>query len=383
MVPEENVFMDVRTYDIITDWKKRVTDLQKANYDLALRYSKLHYSLGVLSVTLAVAVVGFFIFGTDQAWLRNAVFVGGIISVVAFVILVFFNFAKRAEFYRTSISQLVDVRRDIELFENYLPERSTEREERIQKITGQIATIENGFYPGSDRKGGQKGWWILQGFIGAVILFLLALFSTRLFFNQIPFLTTEQSIEFWMREAVQQGVEDWQFDPDDPFLAKRAILINTWINELTTHKTLVSLTYLNGLDDAPIDIYLTATGGFSKDSYAIVNAIQHSDSPVNTIAIGDCFSACSMILMSGTGDRKIVQGSRIAIHTHEYQSSSDPFSYYMVLYDREKEFFEKNSDIPLEWVDGEENYYYLTPEQAVYYRVADAVINTGEEFGGD
>jgi hypothetical protein len=367
--------VDIQTYDLVTDWKERVNQLQKTNYALALRYRKLHYGLGVFSLVLIIAAGVIGLNGVGDPWLTNTARVGGILAVLMFGFQVFFSFARRSENYLFTVSQLAAIRRDIELFEKFIPERKPEREQRVREIELRIGEIEAGEQFFLDQKANKKGLWFLQGFTLAVLLILGILFGSRLIFNQVPFLTTEESIEFWMREAVQQGVEDWQFNPDDPLIAKREILLNTWINELATKKVVISLAYLNEQNStAPISIYLTSTGGFSKDAYAIVNAIQQSNAKVNTVAIGDCFSACAMILMSGTGERRIIAGSRIAIHTHYYPDSPDSYSYFTVLYDREREFFDKYSDIPLAWIDREENFYYLSPEQALEYRIVDEII---------
>jgi ATP-dependent protease ClpP protease subunit len=367
--------VDIQTYDLITDWKERVNELQKTSYSLAIRYRKYHYGFGVFSVVLAAAAVAIFIGEVRDPWWINSARIGGTIAVLSMGFQVFFSFAKRSENCMLTVSQLAAIRRDVELFESFVPERNPEREQRVHEIESRIAEIEAGAQFSLEQGANRKEVWVLQGAALASLLLIGIFLASRYIFNQVPFLTTEQSVEFWLREAVQQGVEDWQFDPDDPLIAKREILINTWINELATKKVVISLAYLNEQDNhAPISVYLTATGGFSKDAYAIVNAIQQSEADVNTIAIGDCFSACAMILMSGTGDRKIIQGSRIAIHTHYYPDSSDAFSYFTVLYERELEFFGKYSGIPLIWIDRKENFYYLSPEQAVEYQIVDKII---------
>jgi ATP-dependent protease ClpP protease subunit len=185
----------------------------------------------------------------------------------------------------------------------------------------------------------------------------------------------EDSENNLVRDSIQQGTLTWEFDPTDPMVEQRIILINTWINEMTTQKAITLIIYLNEKDqEAPISIYLSSTGGYTKDAIAIVNAIQESDAPVNTTAIGDCFSACSMILMSGTGERLTYSTSRIAIHTHEYPVNVDPYSENTVRYQREIDFFQTFSKIPPDWMNREENLYYLTPEKALTFQVIDGIL---------
>ena len=296
----------------------------------------------------------------------------GIIAAILSAIQTFYSKAKRAENHRFVASQLVHLRRDIEIFERFVPVSKSEREQRIREINERISQIEDDSPTINSIPGIRKWPWILQGLLGAIVLIVvLALGGDWL--AQIQ--ATQQSAVYGVRESVQQGIETWEFDSKDPLVEQRIILLNTLINEITTQKAVTLLNYLNEKDnEAPITIYLSSTGGFTKDAYAIVHAIQKSDAIVNTIALGDCYSACTKILMSGTGDRKIAQNSRIMIHTHAYPYDDDPHSNNSILYEREREFFREYSDIPLDWIDREENFYYLTPEQAITYQLADEVL---------
>lgn len=79
--------------------------------------------------------------------------------------------------------------------------------------------------------------------------------------------------------------------------------------------------------------------------------------------------------MSGTGDRKIAQDSRLAIHTHAYPNDDDPYSNNTILFEREKDFFQGHSEIPPEWTSNrEEHFYYLTPEQAITFKIVDEIL---------
>ena len=130
---------------------------------------------------------------------------------------------------------------------------------------------------------------------------------------------------------------------------------------MATQKVITLLAYLNEKDnDAPITIILSSNGGYTKDAYAIVHAMRESSSIVNTVALGDCFSACTKILMGGTGERRIAPDARLAIHTHSYPDDGNPYSNNTVLYQRENEFFQDYSEIPPEWISNrEERFYYL------------------------
>jgi ATP-dependent protease ClpP protease subunit len=210
------------------------------------------------------------------------------------------------------------------------------------------------------------------GFAGSFALILVLALGSNWLGRVSP---SEQPPLDWVSESAQQGIETWEFDPEDPLVQKRIILVNTWINELATEKVVTLLTYLNEIDSQePITLYLTSIGGYTKDAYAIAHAMQASEAPVDTVALGDCFSACTKVFMSGTGERKMIENSRIAIHTHAYPFDGDPYSPNTILYQREREFFQTNSDIPLDWISREEKFYYLSPEEALTFQLADTIV---------
>jgi ATP-dependent protease ClpP protease subunit len=214
---------------------------------------------------------------------------------------------------------------------------------------------------------------MVLGFSSAILLILILVLVAE-WLTSLP--STQQAAEIWQKESVQQGTVTWEFDANDPLLEQRTILINTWINEMTTQKVITLLAYLNEKDrDTPITIILSSNGGYTKDAYAIVHAIRESPCIVNTVALGDCFSACTKILMGGTGDRKIAPDSRLAIHTHTYPDDGYLYSKNTILFQRENEFFQDYSEIPPEWISNrEERFYYMTPEQAVTYKIVDAIL---------
>lgn len=364
--------MELTIQELINDWKQRVDDNQKANFALAIKHNKYHYWLGLPAI-IFTTVAGLTLLAEGaEPRMRIVVGIVGIIAAILSAIQTFYSHAKRAENHRFEASQLVHVRRDIEIFERFVPDNRSEREQRFREIDERISKIEDDAPAVEVDATIQKWPWILLGCISAILLIVLLVLGSA-WLEQMP--ATQQADTNGARESVQQGIETWEFDAKDPLLEQRIILINTLINEVTTQKVITLLAYLNEKDnEAPITIYLSSTGGYTKDAYAIVQAIQESDSIVNTVALGDCFSACILIHMSGTGDRKIAQNSRIMIHSHSYPYDGDPHSNNSILYEREWEFFRKYSDIPPDWIDRGENFYYLTPEEAVTYQLADEIL---------
>jgi ATP-dependent protease ClpP protease subunit len=364
--------MELTIQEIINDWKQRVNHHQKANYALAIKYSRYHFWIGMAAMILAAIAGVTLLTGFGEPGTRVTIGIIGILAAVLSAIQTFYSQVKRAEMHRFMAAELVHVRRDIELLERFVPEDESERQQRKREIEEMILKIEEGT-PAAEGIPRRKIWpWILVGSMGAILLVaFLVLVSGWL--EQIPI--TQQSAVYGVRESVQQGIETWEFDSRDPLLKQRIIFVNSLINEIASQKVISLLAYLNERgEEAPITIYLSSTGGYTKDAYAIVQAIQGSDSLVNTVALGDCFSACAQILMSGTGIRQIAQDSRLMVHTHSYPPDSDPHSTNKILYEREWEFYRRYSDIPLDWIDREENFYYLSPEEAMNYHLVDEII---------
>lgn len=365
--------MDQEIQLLVYNWKQRIDASQKTNNALAIKLNKYRYRVGLLTTVLAAIAGATLLIQGVEPRLRIVVGIGGIIAALVSAVQTFYSYAKRAETHRLVTAQLTHLRRDMEIFERFVPERNPERQQRIREIEERLSQIEEGT-PAIDRTEIRQSWpWILQGFLSAVILIAVLVLGSR-WVMQIP--ATEQSAAYYgVKEAIQQGTETWEFDADEPLLQQRIIFLNTWINEMSSQKAITSLAYLNEQDsEEPITIYLSSIGGYTKDAYAIVHAMQASEAEVNTIAMGDCFSACVKVLMSGTGERLIAQNARIAIHTHEYPYDAEGQSSSTILYEREREFFQNNSEIPLSWIGRAEELYYLTPEQAIEYKLVDGVL---------
>ncbi len=362
--------MDYKTQKLINDWKQQVNDDQKANTALAKKLNQAHYLIGLPAIILAITAGVVLLMENVEPNIKVAAGIAGILAGIVSTIQTFYAPAKKSENHRLVVAQLAHVRRDVELFERFLPEKKPEKKQRIREIDDSLLNIEEHAL-GTETV--IKRWpWVLAGFAGSfALIFVLALGSSWL--SQMS--PTEQIPVDWVSESVQQGLKTWEFDPEDPLVQQRIILVNTWINEIATEKVVTLLTYMNEIDNQePITLYLTSIGGYTKDAYAIAHAMQASEAPVNTVTLGDCFSACTKVFMSGTGERMMIEDARIAIHTHAYPFDGDPYSNNTVLYQREREFFQANSDIPLDWISREERFYYLSPEDAMTYQLADKII---------
>jgi ATP-dependent Clp endopeptidase proteolytic subunit ClpP len=357
--------------ELIAGWKQRVNDQQKESYTLSIKHMRTHFWTGIPTIVFAAIAGATLLLDVQEPGMKTTAGVLGVLAAGLCALLTFYSQSQRAEQHRCLSSQMVHIRRDIEMFERFVPTRKKELEERIRQINENLSAVEGGGRSTELDTRPKSSSWFLPVLAGAILLGIVAVIGNE-WVRQIP--ATQQTVAYGVRESVQHGLETWEFDVMDPLLEDRIILVNTLINEITTQKTVTLLKYLNGQDpEAPITLYLSSSGGYIKDAYAIVNAIQESEAPVNAIAIGDCFSACAKILMGSSGVRKIAPDSRVMIHTHAYPYDDDPRSADRILYDRERSFIQKYSKLPLDWVDRKEHFYYLTPEQAVSYGLVDMI----------
>ena len=98
------------------------------------------------------------------------------------------------------------------------------------------------------------------------------------------------------------------------------------------------------------------------------------EAPVNTWAIGECGSAATEILAAGTGIRYAGESAIVMIHLLEYDESTSEYDYDRVNESRDREFWRKHANLPTEWFEAGEEWYYLLPKQAVELGVVDEII---------
>lgn len=135
--------MEQKIQELIDDWKQRVNDNQKASYALAIKHNKYHYWIGLPATILTTIAGATLIAEAEEPRIRITVGIVGIIAAILSAIQTFYSHAKRAENHRFVASQLVHVRRDIEIFERFVPDSKSEREQRIREIDERISQIEN------------------------------------------------------------------------------------------------------------------------------------------------------------------------------------------------------------------------------------------------
>ena len=174
-------------------------------------------------------------------------------------------------------------------------------------------------------------------------------------------------------DLVESGIIQPSFDKNDPLLKLRKIYITNYINESNAKDIIARLIYLDSINKKPIDIYISTSGGWGYPSIAIIETMKMIESPVNTWALGICYSSGALILASGTGKRYATENAIIMVHCN-VDSSSEDYTHeknYKELYEG---YWEKKTELPSHWYPMiYDKAYYLNTEQALKYKVIDEV----------
>ena len=125
----------------------------------------------------------------------------------------------------------------------------------------------------------------------------------------------------------------------------------------------------------PIDLYLASPGGWGGNAFLIVDAMKQIDAPVNTRAIGQCYSACAMVLAAGTGTRTATSNSIIMVHAN-LDDSDAPFSYDTAARARYEKLWHDHSKLPEKWFPmTSDRAYYLNAKQALEFKIIDRIVS--------
>ena len=172
---------------------------------------------------------------------------------------------------------------------------------------------------------------------------------------------------------LEAGYEDPVIAADDPFMAERLVVITASMNERTAKDAVARLLLLNAQDPkAPIDLVLSTQGGWLDPTFAIIDTIQLIQAPVNVWGVGGVYSAGALILASATGSRTISEYAIVMVHANLSDPKDDRPAALRLR--RFQNLWRTYAKLPEGWypMTGE-NTYYLSPEEAVEYGIADAI----------
>jgi ATP-dependent protease ClpP protease subunit len=198
-------------------------------------------------------------------------------------------------------------------------------------------------------------------------------------FNESSGWSTElaNTLEVFVDQHVDAGYEAPAVHGDDPLLQSRKILLSQDVNARSANDVATRLLFLDSLgNELPIDLYISTQGGWVDNAFTIIDAMRLIEAPVNTWAIGGCYSAGALILASGTGRRVATDNALIMVHANMGDSSED-FSYERLALARYENAFRRSADLPEDWYPTTSaGRYYLTPDEALKFNMVDEVVET-------
>ena len=148
------------------------------------------------------------------------------------------------------------------------------------------------------------------------------------------------------------------------------------VNSRTAKDVAARLLQLDALDpEAPIDLYIATGGGWVDNAFSIIDTMRLIEAPVNTWALGGCYSSGTMILAAGTGRRRATEDAILMVHTNNVDMEADAYSYDPLTNVRFERAWRAMSNLPEEWFPlTEEAMYYLSPEQAMRFEIIDEIV---------
>jgi ATP-dependent Clp protease protease subunit len=180
-------------------------------------------------------------------------------------------------------------------------------------------------------------------------------------------------MQTWVDAEVDAGAPAAAIDPADPLLRRRLIVITASINERSAAHVIPRLHYLAQLDaKAPIDLVVSTTGGWRDSAFAIIDTMRMISAPVNTWAIGGCYSAGTLIVAGGTGTRSATRDALLMVHAN-LEASDDPFAQEGREFTREQRFWKERAHLPIDWALDSGDSYYLTAAEAEQFGIVDVV----------
>ena len=177
-------------------------------------------------------------------------------------------------------------------------------------------------------------------------------------------------------EQIDAGEELPRLDVDDPLLRARKVLLFHDVNSRTAKDVSARLIYLSQIDPtAPIDLYISTQGGWEDNAFAIIDTMRAIAAPVNTWAVGGCYSAGVLILTAGTGRRYATEDSVLMIHANLESPSGEAYSYPPLAQQRYERVYKETAALPPAWYPmTTDQQYYLAPAEALKMKLIDAIV---------
>ena len=211
----------------------------------------------------------------------------------------------------------------------------------------------------------------LVGLLGIQTITLIVFVASFLQMSHAP----PDTLGDFLDALIDAGHEDPVFTADDPLLRNRRVLLFHDVNSKTAKDVSARLMYLSSVDSKlPIDLYISTQGGWSDSAFTIIDTMRTIPAPVNTWAVGGCYSSGALILAAATGRRFATEDAILMIHTN-LEDSREPYSFEPLGRERYERVYRETTRLPADWypmTDDKER--YLSPKEALAFRLIDEVV---------
>jgi ATP-dependent Clp protease, protease subunit len=178
---------------------------------------------------------------------------------------------------------------------------------------------------------------------------------------------------------IDAGSEDTTFNPQEPLLRDRKVLLFHDVNSRTAKDVSARLMYLDSVDPrAPINLYISTQGGWSDSAFTIIDTMRSISAPVNAWAVGGCYSAGALILAAATGTRYATEDAVLMIHTN-LEESTEAGSFEQLAQERYERVYRERTTLPSDWypmTDGKS--HYVGPKEALEFHLIDEIVPVWE-----
>jgi len=179
------------------------------------------------------------------------------------------------------------------------------------------------------------------------------------------------------------GRSERSFDIFSRLLRERIVFLGTEVEASSANLIVAQLLFLEAEDpDADIRLYLNSPGGDAYAGMAIYDAMQYVNPDVHTYCIGMAMSAAALLLSGGAaGKRFVLPNAKVMIHQGSGGFRGTPADIQIAareilsLTRRYAEVIAHHTGRDVEQVIRDiDRDRFLTPEEAVEYGLADAVL---------
>jgi ATP-dependent Clp protease protease subunit len=179
------------------------------------------------------------------------------------------------------------------------------------------------------------------------------------------------------------GRHERSFDIFSRLLRERIVFLGTEVSEQSANLVVAQLLFLEAEDpDSDIHLYVNSPGGDAYAGFAIYDAMQFVKPDVQTYCIGMAMSAGALVLASGApGKRHVLPNSKVMIHQGSGGFRGTPADIQiaareiLALTQKYAEIIARHAGKDVEEVMRDiDRDRFLSPEEAVEYGLADAIL---------